>query len=291
MKFIPPRVDYRKLRFNNLTTDFKYLWSLLYWIAFGIAFALIELLYPDPESCKYLMYCPFDDYIPFLEIFVIPYLMWFAFLVLTHLYTLLYDIELYKKLIKFIIITYTTATLIFLIFPNAFATPDGVSLRPDLNTFPRQNIFTDIMQWFYTTDTPTNVAPSLHVVGSFACMFTILHSPRLKNKIFRAIIIIITVLISISTVFLKQHSILDVVLAIPICVIAEIICFAPHLIPNPFKRKKPAVQTAKSEQHSPVIEEVAVTEQPAEQTTVVTAESIETAEQVELVEDPQTETQ
>ncbi len=256
MKFIPPRVDYRKLRFRNLTTDFKYLWSLVYWIVYGIAFALVERLYPTPADCKYMMYCPLDSYIPFLEIFVIPYLLWFVFLVFTHLYTLLYDVELYKKLIKFIMVTYTTATLIFLIFPNAFATPDGVSLRPDLTNFPRDNFLVDIMRWFYTTDTPTNVAPSLHVVGSFACMFTILHSDRLKNKIFRAFIVVLTVLISISTVFLRQHSVLDVVLAIPICIIAELICFAPHLIPNPFKRKKPATQSANGDT-SPVVSEVA----------------------------------
>ena len=194
MKFIPPRVDYRKLRFNNLNTEFKHLWSLLYWIAYGIGFAIVEAVFANPEQCKYKIYWhAVDSRIPFLEIFVIPYLMWFAFLFLTHVYTLLYDLDLYKKLIKYIMVTYTTALLIFILFPNTFAMPDGTSLRPtDLN---RDNFLYKFMLYFWEhTDTPTNVCPSLHVVGTLACTFTIFHSKRLTNVPFRIFIVIISCL-------------------------------------------------------------------------------------------------
>ena len=243
MQFVKPRVNYLKLRFNNLTKEFKHLWPLLYWIIYGIGFALVERLYPTVEDCKYHMWCELDAYIPFLEIFVIPYLLWFVFLVVTHVYTLLYDVELYKKLIKYIIITYTTALVIFVLFPNAFANPSGASLRPDVETLGRNNILIEFMKYFWANvDTPTNVCPSLHVIGTMACMFTVLHSERLKNKIFRAFIVLVSISICVSTIFLRQHSILDVIVAVPICIIAEIICFAPHLLKR--KNKSKAIENA-----------------------------------------------
>lgn len=286
MKFIPPRVDYRKLRFNNLTTDFKHLWSLLYWVAYGIGFRIVEIIYATPADCKYKIYWhAVDSHIPFLEIFVIPYLMWFALLFLTHVYTLLYDLELYKKLIKYIMITYTTALVIFALFPNAYATPEGLSLRPNLENFPRQNFLVDFMKYFYANvDTPTNVCPSLHVVGTLACTFTIFHSKYLKNKGFRAFILIISVAICISTVFLKQHSVIDVIVALPISFIAEIICFRPHL----FKRKKRALATtAGTTEESPAQAEVAVSE--SVETSETPAE--ESVEHVEIVDAEVSETE
>ena len=235
MNFAKPRVNYLQLRFKNLFTKFKYLLPLLYWIIYGIGFAIVERVYPTVESCKYHMWCDWDNYIPFLEIFVIPYLLWFVFLVVAHVYTLLYDVELYKKLIKYIIITYTASLVIFFLFPNAFANPEGTSLRPDVETLGRSNILLDFMKYFWANvDTPTNVCPSLHVIGTMACMFTVLHSERLKNKIFKACIILVSISICVSTVFLRQHSVLDVFAAIPICVIAEYICF---ILPNQRKRK------------------------------------------------------
>ena len=235
MNFAKPRVNYLQLRFKNLFTKFKYLLPLLYWIIYGIGFAVVERVYPTVESCKYHMWCDLDAYIPFLEIFVIPYLLWFVFLVVAHVYTLLYDVELYKKLIKYIIITYTASLVIFFLFPNAFANPEGTSLRPDVETLGRSNILLDFMKYFWANvDTPTNVCPSLHVIGTMACMFTVLHSERLKNKIFKACIILVSISICVSTVFLRQHSVLDVFAAIPICVIAEYICF---ILPNQRKRK------------------------------------------------------
>ena len=278
MKFIPPRVDYRKLRFNNLTTDFKHLWSLLYWVVYGIAFRILETVYATPEQCKYKIYWhAVDSKIPFLEIFVIPYLMWFALLFLTHLYTLLYDLELYNKLIKYIMITYTIATLIFAFFPNAYAMPDGSSLRP--TDIPRDNFLVDFMKGFWkTVDTPTNVCPSLHVVGTLACTFTIFHSKRLTNVPFRIFIAIISVAICISTVFLKQHSVIDVIVALPISFLAEVICFRSHLFKNWFKRKKAVVGANEDAIATPVAQEVA------------TAEMVETpVEDVEMKEETVTE--
>ena len=239
MKFTPPVIDYRKIRPNNaFSKEYRHFWTLLFWVFHYVVFSILEYV-NTPERCTLITH-PWDDKIPFLEIFVIPYLLWFVALIAIHAYTLLYDVPLYKRLISYIALTYTTALIIFAVFPN------WQNLRP--TEFERDNFLVDFMKYFYANvDTPTNVLPSLHVVGSMAVMCTVLHSKRIKNPVFKGIVVVVCILISISTVFLKQHSVWDVIAAIPICIIAEIVCFQIDY-KKLFQRKKALSQPALSEE-------------------------------------------
>lgn len=76
------------------------------------------------------------------------------------------------------------------------------------------------MAWFYTFDTNTNVCPSIHVMGSLAVLTAAWHTPRFRTAGWRAAFAAAAVLICLSTVFLKQHSVLDVIAALPICLAA-----------------------------------------------------------------------
>lgn len=211
-----PVVNYKDFKLNKLNTDeFRHLKLLLYWPAFGLLFLFVERIYN--ASQYYPMYCRFDDLIPFNEFFVIPYLYWFIFLIGIHIYTLLYDTDAFTKLMKFIIITYTASIIIYLVFPTC------QELRPPV--FERNNIFTSFLKAFYQFDTNTNVCPSIHVIGSFAVMFTAWHTKGLDNTLSRIIHTIVGTLICISTVFLKQHSIIDIMAALPICIIGYCLCF------------------------------------------------------------------
>ena len=216
-----PAVDYRKLTVDNLSSsEFRHVKLLLFWPIFGLAFLYVERFYP--AGLYYPMYSPLDDCIPFCEFFLIPYLFWFIYLVGMHIYTFFYDTDSFTKLMRFIIFTYSVTILIYLIFPTCQL------LRPA--EFERDNVFTRFMADFYAFDTNTNVCPSLHVVGSLAVMFTGLQCQRLQSRGWKAGFIISAVLICISTVFLKQHSILDVLAALPLCLSGYYIVF----------RKRPA---------------------------------------------------
>lgn len=216
MKIEKPVVDYREFRIHKLNTDqFRHLKLLLFWPVFGVMFLFVERFYQ--VDSYYVVYCKLDDYIPFQEWFVIPYLFWFVFLVGMHLYTLLYDIEVFRKLMRFIILTYGVTIILYLLFPTC------QELRPV--AFDRDNVLTRFMAGFYQFDTNTNVCPSLHVIGSVAAMFAAWHSKHFSTTKWKVVSGITAVLICLSTVFLKQHSILDVVAAIPICVIAYFITF------------------------------------------------------------------
>lgn len=216
MRIERPCVDYRTIRLNKLNSnEFSHLKLLLYWPVYGIAFLFVERFYQ--ADAYYSMHCKLDDYIPFQEWFLIPYLFWFLFLVGMIAYTLLYDVESFRKFMKFVMITYSAAIIIYLIFPNC------QELRPA--AFERDNILTRFMSGFYQFDTNTNVCPSVHVIGSLAVMFTAWHSKHFSSTKWKLLFGIAAVLISISTVFLKQHSVVDILAALPISLVAYYLCF------------------------------------------------------------------
>ena len=218
-------VNYKNLRPWNLNSpEYRHLLLLIYWPVYGITFWLLErgltLTYHPVEVA-------FDAKIPFCEFFVFPYYFWFAFLFGIHVYTGLYDIPAFKKLMYFIMITYTVTTVIYIVYPTC------QNLRP--TEFARDNFCVDIVKALYNFDTNTNVCPSLHVIGSFAVLFTTWNCKKLRSFKFQAVLVPLTVLISISTVFLKQHSIVDIYAALALCAVAY--PFA-YLLPGRVKKIK-----------------------------------------------------
>lgn len=178
----------------------KQLWMLAYWPVYGALFFALERLRRPAQY--HVMHTEVDDWIPFCEGFVIPYVFWFLFLIGIHCYTAKHDAAAFKRLMAFVAISHTCALAIFFLFPTC------QHLRP--LAFERQNLLTRITAFFYRIDTSTNVCPSLHVVGSMAVWYAArdagLFSRRGRRMFFSAA----TVLICLSTVFLKQHSVLDV---------------------------------------------------------------------------------
>jgi len=130
---------------------------------------------------------------------------------------LFYDIDAFKRMMKYIIITYSAAIIIYLIFPTC------QELRPA--EFERDNILIRVITGFYQFDTNTNVCPSIHVLGSIAVMEAALWSKQINSKGIKAAFVIMAVLICLSTVFMKQHSIIDLFAALPICYIAHFLCY------------------------------------------------------------------
>lgn len=225
--------DYRTFRLSKLNTDeFRHLKLLLYWPVYGLLFLFVERFYS--VDSYYVMHCGLDDRIPLCEFFVIPYLFWSLFLVAMHLYTLLFDIDGFKKMMKFIMITYTVTIVIYLLFPTC------QNLRP--REFARNNLFTRFLKGLYEFDTNTNVCPSIHVIGTMAVVFAAFHTERFRTLPWKLAFSVTGLLICMSTVMLKQHSILDVIAAIPICVLGYILSYKikPRDNKTPKGQKSPA---------------------------------------------------
>ena len=177
----------------------------LYLITFFVQESILDGSVPYTS-----IYHPLDDLIPFCEWFYIPYVLWYPFMGLVGLYLAFKDGTGFKRYMTYIGVSFFAALAFFAIFPN------GQDLRPDLAVLGRDNLFTRAIAILYVADTNTNVCPSLHVVGSMAAVFGIMHHPRLRRTVWLPVGgIILAVLICLSTVFLKQHSVVDVFVGIP----------------------------------------------------------------------------
>ena len=161
--------------------------------------------------------CGLDRIIPFCEFFIIPYVLWYLYLFWIHLYTLIHDVASFKKLMYFLIISFFIACVFFVSYPTEQL------LRPE--SFPRDNIFTDAVKFLYTIDTNPNVCPSLHVAGSFAVLLTAWNTKGLNTPFWRILNIFITLFITASTVFLKQHSLIDSAAALVLCIAVYPVAF------------------------------------------------------------------
>ena len=168
------------------------------------------------------IYSRLDKYIPFLEIFIIPYLLWFLFIFLTVAYFFFTSKQDFYKCCAFLFIGMTICLIIYTLWPN------GHHLRVNLDNLGRSNIFTRIIGKLYAFDTSTNVFPSIHVYNSIGAMIAIRKSERLRSiKGIQISTFILTVLICMSTVFLKQHSVLDIFGGIILSIIMYLIVYLP----------------------------------------------------------------
>ena len=152
----------------------------------------------------HVIYAPLDDKIPFIEIFIIPYYLWFPFMGVAVLYLFFKDKDEFYQVMKFLIIGMT----IFLVFSTVF--PNGQMLRPKV--FERDNIFVDLVKGLYKADTPTNIFPSIHVYNTLGVYIAVRASKHLQGKRWIQIgNFLMSASIILSTVFLKQHSIIDMI--------------------------------------------------------------------------------
>lgn len=173
---------------------------LVYALIYCSWFAYLEKTVRRPEN---LIHMKLDDAIPFCEVFIIPYLLWFVYVASAVLYLFLKDKQDYYRTCTFLF----TGMTVFLIISTLW--PNGHHLRP--NVMPRDNVFTDLVARLYRMDTPTNLWPSIHVYNSLGAHFAVIKNPKLRrNKGIHIGSFILCVSIILSTVFLKQHSVFDV---------------------------------------------------------------------------------
>lgn len=183
---------------------YRHAWVLLYSFIYMPWFCYLE---KHRFSHYYLIYSPLDDYIPFVEYFIVPYLLWFLFIAVTIAYFFFTDKKGYYQLTAFLF----TGMTIFLIICTVF--PNELNLRP--HTFANDTVFTRLVQQLYSTDTPTNVLPSIHVYNSLGAAIAIGHSQALKkHRCIQFVSYGLAGLIVLSTMFLKQHSVTDVIAAV-----------------------------------------------------------------------------
>lgn len=198
------------------SSEKRHLFYLLFWPAFGLRYLIIEQYHP--ARGYYPVSCLLDEWIPFQEVFLIPYFLWHLCIIGMHLWLCFRDVPVFRRYSQYLIVSMSISTAIFLLFPTC------QNLRPD--GFPRNNLLTRAVQLLYQMDTNTNVCPSEHVIGSVGFFMAALHSEKLRQPNRIVWIGTAAFLTAIATVFLKQHSVVDVAAAIPVCVVGYLFSFS-----------------------------------------------------------------
>ena len=180
----------------------------LFPLAIFLIFYLTVFVYVEnrPAYHMHLLASRFDHLIPFCELFVVPYIMWFFYITFGVLFFGIVekDRDQCYQLSTNLMIGMALFLLISLIWPN------GHTLRPAV--LPRDNVFTRLVIMIYSSDTTTNVFPSIHVFNTIAMQTAVRHSTTLKKHPWAVRISgIIAVSIVLSTMFIKQHTVIDVV--------------------------------------------------------------------------------
>ena len=155
----------------------------------------------------HLIHCALDDLIPFCEYSIVPYLLWFPYQVFVIAYFIFFNKEKreYYQLTLNLCMGMTVFLIVSWLYPNIQL------LRPAV--FTGDSLFIRAVQQLYSMDTPTNILPSIHVFNSIAIHLAICKCEQLKDKKWlKRGAGILTFLIILSTMFLKQHSVIDVTL-------------------------------------------------------------------------------
>ena len=168
-----------------------------------------------------------DSKIPFIPYFVYIYNLFYPFMFLSLYYIYCKDTKTYKSGIYAGIIGYLICDIIFLIYPTIMVRADISNINMDFLTKFVVNAT------YYFDEPPLNCLPSVHVLFCMQVIFTTIMSKNIKSK-YKIFIIIFAFLIAISTVFVKQHYFYDVIAAIIVCSISNLIVF---IINKYLKRK------------------------------------------------------
>ena len=176
---------------SRIVIDNKY-FSLSILVLISI-FGMEALYILKPNGIE--LYSKLDDYIPFVPEFIVFYILFFVFTPIPII------IFWKRKNINNIIRSFIMVKAISLITYMFLQTEIN---RPEIN--PNNSIFEKIVQYLYSTDQSKNLMPSLHVsLSLLTALWIAKYYPKIKIPI-----LILGSLIAISTVFVKQHVLIDV---------------------------------------------------------------------------------
>ena len=181
------------------------IWFMAFYLVFYLSvFHWLEANITVPEVW---VHCRLDDLIPFCKYAVIPYFAWFVWIPFTLFYLLWKAPRAdFWRLCLPLFAGMTIALAVYVVVPN------GLDLRP--YRVYGSDFFARTVRQLYATDTATNVCPSIHVFNSVTLMLAyyrsaVFDAPR--RRWMRPAAMVLCVSISLSTILLKQHSVIDVV--------------------------------------------------------------------------------
>lgn len=139
-----------------------------------------------------------DQWIPFTPIFIIPYIVWYPFITGMLVLLAFKNRETYFQTLFALCMGLIISYIFFAMFQSTVQRPDILN---------ETGFIYRLVDVVYRTDQPYNCFPSIHVLTSYL----ILRGSRVFNKIIWTVTAFTSILIILSTVFVKQHVVADIV--------------------------------------------------------------------------------
>lgn len=200
---------------KQLLQKYKHAWVFLYFIIYMPWYFGIQL---RTQVAFHDVYTSIDQAIPFISWFILPYVYWFLFVAGTIAYLFFTDKEDFYKCTAFLFIGMTVCLIVFTIYPTSF------DHRPI--TIEGNSLCQFLVNFIYTADKSQNVCPSIHVYNSIGCAIALIKCKQFSKSYGMKIFAIVSaVLITLSTMFIKQHSIIDALMATLLSIILYIVVY------------------------------------------------------------------
>jgi membrane-associated phospholipid phosphatase len=171
-----------------------------------ITIPIISIFYDllnNSSRGAYSLITDIDRGIPLIKLFILPYISWFIYIFLTFVYLCIKDKKIYYKTLIAYNISLILCYVVYFFYQTTVPRPDLIG----------DDMLTSLVAMIYTSDQPFNCFPSIHSLTSYL-MIKAINKSRAKNKLATLIIYGMSSLIILSTLFVKQHVILDALSAI-----------------------------------------------------------------------------
>lgn len=155
-----------------------------------------------------------DNAMPYISYFVYPYILWYIMLMVVPYFTYTKSKESFYKYATTYIISTIISALIFVVFPNGVIRPEIVDT----------SFSSKLVKILYTLDTPSiNCLPSIHCLYAFLFLLSAIDTKDKTTVFYKIIIFVLTIFIVLATMFIKQHVLLDAIVAFAISLLTWII--------------------------------------------------------------------
>ncbi|MBV4423948.1 phosphatase PAP2 family protein [Clostridium tyrobutyricum] len=189
----------------NLKKNLIYLSMMITIPILNIAYGLLD----NSSRGYYVLATRFDVQVPFIKVFILPYWIWYPFMIISLVYFCINYRCTYYKVLFTIITGMISCYIVYFLFQTMVPRPSVYG----------SDILSDFIRITYKCDKPFNGFPSIHVLTTYVVMRGAMESIKKDIKA-KLCICIVGLLIILATQFVKQHVILDLVAAI---ILGEII--------------------------------------------------------------------
>ena len=192
---------FKEKEFLKTSLSFLGIQAFLYWF--------IKIFQGNPVYISYYL----DDKIPFIGQFIYIYNLFYPFCFVALYFIFKADKKAYYKGLLSCILGIITCDIIYLCIPT-------IMYRPPLPDTDFITVFA-LKFTFFFDNPPINCFPSIHCLFCFQVIYSLIFS-KVKPKT-KIINIIISILIILSTMFVKQHYFFDMVSSLLICIITNLL--------------------------------------------------------------------